>query len=157
MTAVPVKTTTANATPLPFFNVFAPLQHEINRVFEDFAPSFFTGANLAEVRCKMNLAETKDGLELTFELPGLDEKDVAVEIADGVLTISGEKKFETERKDKTFRTVERGYGSFSRSIELPAGVKPEEIKASLAKGVLTVTVPAAPRAEPQKIAVKAAA
>ena len=154
MTAVPVKKT--SAVPVPFFNVFAPLQREIDRVFEDFTPGFWTGASAADVRCKMNLAETKQGLELTFELPGLEEKDVNVEISDGTLTVSGEKKFESEQKDKNYRVVERGYGSFSRSVELPAGVKADQIKAELAKGVLTVTIPAAPKAEPKKIAVKAA-
>ena len=90
-------------------------------MFEDFAPSSWPGAKLIDVRCKMNLAETKDGLELTVELPGLEEKDVNIEISDGVLTVSGEKEFESEQKDKNYRMVERGYGSFSRSIELPAG------------------------------------
>jgi len=154
MTAVPVKKTTA--TPVPFFNVFAPLQREIDRVFEDFTPGLWASASANDLRCKMNLAETKDGLELTVELPGLEEKDVSVEVSDGMLTVSGEKKFESEQKDKNYRMVERGYGSFSRSIELPAGAKAEQIKASLAKGVLTVTIPAAPRTEPKKIEVKAA-
>jgi len=156
MTAVPVKKTTA-FTPAPFFNVFAPLQREIDRVFDDFTPSFWTGSGLNEVRCKVNLAETKTGLELTVELPGLDEKDVNIDIADGLLTISGEKTFEAERKDKTFRTVERGYGAFSRSFELPPVVEADQIKATLAKGVLTVTIPTAPKAEPKKIAVTATA
>ncbi|MGH3426604.1 MAG: Hsp20/alpha crystallin family protein [Mycobacteriales bacterium] len=156
MTALPVKKTTPFA-PAPFFNAFAPLQREIDRVFEDFTPGFWTGARLADVHCKMNLAETKTGFELTFELPGLEEKDVNVEIADGVLTVSGEKTFDTERKDKTYRTVERGYGAFSRSVELPAGARPDQIKAELAKGVLTVTVPTAPKAEPKKIAISATA
>ncbi|HXQ46825.1 MAG TPA: Hsp20/alpha crystallin family protein, partial [Caulobacteraceae bacterium] len=111
MTAVPVKKTTGTPIASPFFNVFAPLQREIDRVFEDFGPTFWTGSNLAEVRCKMNLAETKDGLELTVELPGLEEKDVNVEVSDGLLRVSGEKKFESEQKDKNYRMVERGYGS----------------------------------------------
>jgi HSP20 family protein len=156
MTAVPVKKMTGALTVSPFFNAFAPLQREIDRVFEDFVPSFWPSANPVDVRCKLNLAETKDGLELTVELPGLEEKDVNVEVSDGVLTVSGEKKFESEQKDKNYRMVERGYGSFSRSIELPAGVKADQIKAALAKGVLTVTIPAAPTVAPKKIEVKAA-
>ena len=123
MTAVPVKKMTGALTASPFFNAFAPLQREIDRVFEDFVPSFWSGGGPVDVRCKMNLAETKDGLELTVELPGLEEKDVNVEVSDGVLTVSGEKKFESEQKDKNYHMVERGYGSFSRSIDLPAGVQ----------------------------------
>jgi HSP20 family protein len=101
----------------------------------------------------MDLAETKDGLELTVEVPGLDQKDVEVKVTDGLLTVSGEKRFEKEERDKTYRVVERGYGSFSRAIELPPGVKAEDIKASLDKGVLKVTVPTPAKPEPKKIEV----
>ncbi|MFI4974374.1 MAG: Hsp20/alpha crystallin family protein [Caulobacterales bacterium] len=141
----------------PVFNVFGSLQREIDRLFEDFAPAFPGVRGAAEVKCKMDLAEIKDGLELTVELPGLEEKDVAVTLADGVLTVSGEKKFESEEKDKNYHFVERGYGSFSRSISLPAGVKADQIKAALNKGVLKVTIPVPEKAEPKKIAVETAA
>ena len=77
----------------------------------------------------MDLAETKDGLELTVELPGLEEKDVDVSVSDGLLTVSGEKKIESERQDKNYQFIERSYGSFSRAIALPEGVKADQIKA----------------------------
>jgi HSP20 family protein len=147
----------AAAQPAPFASVFGSLQREIDRLFEDFTPVFATSRpGGSDVRCKMNLAESKDGLELTVELPGLEEKDVNVSIADGVLTVSGEKKFESETKDKNYHFVERGYGSFSRSITLPDGVKADQIKASLAKGVLKVTAPTPAKQEPKKIAIHAA-
>jgi HSP20 family protein len=142
------------ATPARIFpSVFGSLQREIDRLFEDFSPNFAGGRDLSEVRCRMDLADTKDGVELTVELPGLDEKDVEVSVNDGLLTVSGEKKFETEQQDKNYRLVERGYGSFSRSIALPEGVKPDDIKATLNKGVLKVVVPTPAKPEAKKIAV----
>ena len=137
--------------------MFGSLQREVDRLFEDFSPSFGVGRSLADVRCRMDLAETKDGLELSVELPGLEEKDVQVSVADGLLTVSGEKKFESEQKDKSYRFVERGYGAFSRSIELPPGANADQIKATLAKGVLKVAIPTQAKPEPKKIDVKAQA
>src|SRR6185437_1720534 len=94
---------------------------------------------------------TKDGLELTAEMPGLKEKDVQVVLSDGVLTISGEKRAEHEQKDKGYRFVERSYGSFSRSVELPDDIDPAKIKATIGDGVLKVVAPRRAKAEPQKI------
>ena len=151
---VPVKNATAVANP-PRHSIFNALQREIDRIFDDFAPSGLFNAEASPIRCKMDLAETNDGLELTVEVPGLDQKDVDVKVTDGLLTVSGERRFEKEEKDKTYRLVERGYGSFSRSIELPPGVRAEDIKASLSKGVLRVTVPTPAKPEPKKIEVSA--
>lgn len=87
---------------------------------------------------KLDVAETAEKLEVSVELPGMDEKDVEVSVQDGVLTIKGEKKSETEEKDKTFHRVERSYGSFSRSFTLPPNVDDESGTADFKKGVLTV-------------------
>lgn len=151
---IPVKHAAAQTRTVP--GLFGSLQREIDRLFDDFSPSFATGRDLSELRCRMDLAETKDGVELTVELPGLDEKDVQVMVNDGLLTVAGEKKFETKQADKTYRIVERGYGSFSRSIVLPAGVKEDDIQATLDKGVLKVVVPTPGKPEPKTIAVTTA-
>jgi HSP20 family protein len=153
---VPVK----QGAPVPtrhFPHVFGSLQREIDRLFDDFSPAFTPTRTMAEIKAKMDLAETPAGLELTVELPGLEEKDIDVSVADGVLTVSGEKKFESEQKDKNYRFVERGYGSFSRSIRLPESVKTDDIKASMSKGVLKVTIPTPAKAQAKKIEVKPAA
>lgn len=152
---VPVKQSAAIAPRSS--SIFGSLQREIDRLFEDFVPSLSFAGEAPPVRCKMDLAETKDGLELTVEVPGLEEKDIDVSMANGHLTVSGEKRFEKEEKDKNYHFIERGYGSFSRSIALPPGVKPEDIQASLAKGVLKVTVHTPAKPEPKKIEVKAQA
>jgi HSP20 family protein len=137
---------------------FASLQREIDRLFEDFTrgwPSLSTGD--AGLMPSIDVTETDKEIEITAELPGLEEKDVQVNLADNVLTIRGEKKAEKEQKDKDYRIVERSYGSFSRSLLLPDGVDPDAIKASIAKGVLKVTVPKPAPAQVKKVEVKAAA
>lgn len=151
-TQVPVKQA-APAPTRPALSVFGSLQREIDRLFDDFASAsaFNRGA---EVRCRMDLAETKEGLELTAELPGMEEGDIHVTVSDGVLSVSGEKKVESEKKDKSYHFVERSYGSFSRSLTLPAGVKAEDIKASMSKGVLKVVIPTPAKPEAKKIEVK---
>ena len=86
------------------------------------------------------MVDDEKAYRLTAELPGLDEKDVEINIADGVLSISGEKKEEEERKEKGFLLSERRYGSFQRQVSLPVDVDPEGIKAQFRDGVLTVTL-----------------
>jgi HSP20 family protein len=154
-----------NPTPIPVthgggapvhqvFNPFGSLHREIDRLFEDFTATVSTGRNVSEIKAKMDLAETGDGLELTVELPGLEEKDVDVAVSGNLLTVSGNKKFESEKKGRNYRVVERSYGSFSRSITLPDGVKADQVKASLSKGVLRVSIPTPPPANSKKIEVK---
>jgi HSP20 family protein len=141
------------------FNPFTTLQREIDRVFDDFTQGWPTLGGLAKTDLlpSMDVTETDKEIEITAELPGLEEKDVQINVADNVLMIRGEKKAEKEEKDKDYRLVERTYGSFSRTLELPAGIDPDTIKASIAKGVLKVTVPKPEPAEMKKIEVKAAA
>ena len=103
------------------------------------------------------MTETDKEIEITAELPGLEEKDVQINVADNVLTIRGEKKAEKEEKDKNYRLIERSYGSFERSLELPNGVNADAIRANIAKGVLKVTVPKPAPAQTKKIEVKSAA
>lgn len=160
---VPVKQSAPVPSLVPsrtFPALFGSLQREIDRLFEDFTAPFATGVatggGLTEMTAKMDLAETKDGLELTVELPGLEEKDVDVSVGDGMLTVSGEKKFESEKKDKSYHFVERSYGSFSRSVALPEAVRADQIKATMSKGVLKVIVPTPAKPEPKKIEVKRA-
>ena len=140
-------------------NPFMSLQREIDRLFDDFTRGFPTLPSLGttELLPSMDVTETDKQIEITAELPGLEEKDVQVNVADNVLTIRGEKKAEKEEKDKNYRLVERSYGSFSRTLDLPDGVNADAIKASIAKGVLKVTVPKPAPAQAKKIDVKAAA
>jgi HSP20 family protein len=145
-------------------NPFFSLQREIDRLFDDFTRGFPTlgtlGGGMGSMSTMlptMDVSETDKEIEITAELPGLEEKDVQVNLADNVLTIRGEKKAEKEEKDKNYRLVERSYGSFERSLELPENVDASAIKATIDKGVLKVVVPKPAPAQIKKVEVKAAA
>ena len=139
-------------------NPFMSLQREIDRLFDDFTHGFPTfGNGKADLLPSMDVTETDKEIEITAELPGLEEKDVQINVADNLLTIRGEKKAEKEETEKNYRLIERNYGSFERTLELPEGVKPDAIKATISKGVLKVTVPKPAPAQAKKIEVKAAA
>ena len=140
----------------PFqFPAFATLQREIDRLFDDFGRGWDRFAPAATFP-RVDVAESDGEIEITAELPGLEEKDISVHVADGTLTVSGEKRTEQERKDKTYVVTERSYGSFSRSIPLPAGVDPASIKATVSKGVLKVAVPKPASSKAAKIEIKPA-
>ena len=124
---------------------FFMLHREVNRLFDDvfrgFAPDGLPGRPLMEGRFgwpKVELSETSQALKVSAELPGMTEKDVDVQIANGVLTVRGEKKAERTDEGKYF--TERLYGSFERHIPLE-GVREDEAEASFRDGVLTITVP----------------
>jgi HSP20 family protein len=142
-------------------NPFMSLQREVDRLFEDFTRGFpampALGGNGSGLMPSIDVTETDKEIEITAELPGLEEKDVQINVADNLLTIRGEKKAEREEKDKNYRLVERSYGSFERTLELPSGVDPDAIKANIAKGVLKVTVLKPAPAQSKKIEVKSAA
>lgn len=146
-------------------NPFTALQREIDRLFDDFARGFgafpswptLTTGRAADLMPSMDVTENEKEIEITTELPGLDEKDVQINLADNILTITGEKKEEKEEKDKNYRMVERSYGSFSRTLELPEGIDADAVKASMTKGVLKVTVPKPAPAKVKNVEIKAAA
>jgi HSP20 family protein len=127
------------------FNPFVTLHREMNRLFEDVLRGFPAlermGGPLMEGRFgwpKIELSETDKALTVSAELPGMTEKDVQVEIANGVLTIKGEKKAERTDEGKYFS--ERYYGAFERQIPLD-GVVEDNVEASFRDGVLTITLP----------------
>lgn len=134
---------------------FVSLRREMDKLFEDFTRGF--SHSTSSLVPTTDIVESEKDIQITAELPGLEEKDVKIDLADNVLTIKGEKKTEKEEKDKNYRLMERSFGSFMRSVQLPAGVKPEAIQATLTKGVLTVTVTKPEPAQAKKIEVKSAA
>lgn len=101
----------------------------------------------------VNVAETKESLVLTAELPGMREEDVSIELENNVLTISGEKMEQrSEGEDeRRYHVWERSYGSFRRSFTLPRTVKADEITARFENGVLTIDLPKAAEAKGRKI------
>jgi len=101
-----------------------------------------------------NVVESAEGVEVTAELPGMKPEDFTVEVKNGALWISGEKKEEKEEKGKTFHRVERSYGEFRRVISLPATVAEDKVTAEYKAGVLRITIPKTAEARPKKIEVK---
>jgi HSP20 family protein len=140
---------------------FGSLQREVDQVFRDFGRGWPTMApeRRGMMPVKFNVAETDKAFEVTADMPGLDAKDIDVQIKDDVLTVRGERKEEKDEKDKNYRLVERSYGMFERSFELPVEVEGDKIEASFEKGVLKVMLPKKPSAQVkvQKIEVKAKA
>ena len=103
---------------------------------------------------RVNVAETDEHYEVTVDLPGLKPEDVNIELREGHLWISGEKREEKEEKDKTFHRVERRYGEFRRLIPLAGGIKESDVQATYKDGVLTITLPKAEEVKPKKITIQ---
>ena len=129
-------------------NPFLTLHREVNRLFDDAFNGFERGIPTLFGRASWPSIEvnaTENELSVSAELPGMDEKDVEVLVDSDVLTIRGEKKSETEDKDRRFS--ERYYGRFERTIALPFEVEEDKVVASFKNGVLTVTLPKSPKAQ----------
>ncbi|OVE75558.1 hypothetical protein BVX98_07490 [bacterium F11] len=130
---------------------FQALQSEMNRVFDTFSRGFSDWSPLSmegladdawgKFSPSVDVKETNKEIEISAELPGMDEKDIQVTLNDDALVISGEKKSEQEEKGKEFYRMERSYGSFHRSIPLPEGVEAGKVEATFKKGVLHVKIP----------------
>jgi len=138
--------------------VFGSLQREVDRLFDDFARGF-SGLALpgdGELVPRMDVGETDNQIEISLEMPGLERKDVDISLDDNVLTIRGEKKIEKqdEDKNKNYHVVERGYGVFYRALQLPPGIDPSQIQATMSNGVLKITIPKPAQSEAKKIEVK---
>lgn len=90
---------------------------------------------------RLDVTETEKNVEVKAELPGLERKDIDITLDRDLLVIKGEKKEEKEEKDRYYHRVERSYGTFCRSVRLPASVKDEKINATFKDGILTITLP----------------
>jgi len=172
VTKLPVKRQTMEPALASGWLPFEGLRREIDRLFDDFGVGFrwpfgrslFAAEPLFQRELTwpkmpaVDIVESQKGYELTADLPGMDEKNIEVKVADGVLTIKGEKQEEKEEKKKDYYLQERSFGSYQRSFGLPESVDAGKIEASFKKGVLTVTLPKKAEAQKQtkKIEVKAA-
>lgn len=132
---------------------FLSLHREMNRVFDDFFRDFdmrlptMGGAGFNGAWPQIDIAETDKDVTVTAELPGMEEKDVELLLEDGMLTLRGEKRSETEDKSRQFS--ERYYGRFERHVPLAAEVQADKAEARFRNGVLTVTLPKNPEAQPK--------
>jgi HSP20 family protein len=132
------------------------LKQDMDRVFDRFFESRWEELPaLGDWMPKVDVSETKDSVVVKAETPGMEAKDIQVSLQENVLTITGEKKQEKEEKDERYHRVERSYGSFTRSMRLPAGVEAGKVNAAFKNGVLTVTLPKTASAKATPIPVKA--
>jgi HSP20 family protein len=129
------------------------LQNEMNRLFNTAfdAPAGGNGQNLRRWMPAMDLVETEDHFVLRADLPGLSEEDVAIEIEERVLTVSGERKAEHETTKEGYHRVERAFGKFSRSLTLPEGVDADAVTAEFHNGVLEVRIPKPEERKPRRV------
>jgi HSP20 family protein len=174
ITKLPVKTEEkGTASALRPWRPFDSLRREIDQLFDEFdggvwrwpfRRSFFDIEPFRRSEAvfgaapAVDVAETDKAYEIAAELPGMSDKNVEVKLADGVLTIKGEKQEEKEEKKKDYYLHERSFGSFQRAFQVPDGVDADKIEASFKNGVLTVTLPKSAQAQKtaKKIDVKAA-
>jgi len=126
---------------------------DVERLFD----SFFSGSRSAAIARPwapaVDVAETEEAIVLTADLPGMGEEDIAIEVDDGILTISGERRNERNDEEAGYRRVERSFGRFSRALRLPRGADPEAITASFDRGVLEVRVAKPEAPKPHRIAI----
>jgi len=140
------------------FQELNSLQKQMNRVFDDLfgrTPLLPGEDNLSswEFGPPVDIYEDDQKLIFKVEVPGIDEKDIKVEIENNVLKVHGERKLEKDVKEENFRRMERHYGAFSRSFTLPSTVDPEKVEANYANGVLAIQMPKRAEARPKQIKV----
>ncbi|MBK0398449.1 Hsp20/alpha crystallin family protein [Limibaculum sp. M0105] len=142
--------------PAPATSPFTSLQREIERVFDDFSRGWPFRQGAAGLSPRVDMKETDGRVEITAELPGMEEKDIDVAITGRDVRITGEKKSETRREDGDYHLMERSYGRFARNLTLPFEPEADKVKATFRNGVLTLSVPkpAASRSDTRKIEVK---
>jgi HSP20 family protein len=142
------------ATSLERWEPFREIQSEMNRLFDGFfgRPTAIETATGSRVWMPVvDVYETKDDLILKFELPGVREKDVSLSITGDLLTVRGERSFDQELKNDNSYHVERAYGKFERTVQLPMPVQADRVKAVYRDGVLEVKLPKADEVKPKEI------
>lgn len=133
----------------------ARVRSEMDQLFEHFFRDPWGAlAHIPSGGPALDLAENDKEVTVTAELPGVDPKDVDIDVAGNMLTIRGEKKQEHEEKDRDYHFVERRFGRFQRSIQLPSSVDPDKVEAVCKNGTLTITLAKRPDAMRKKIEVK---
>jgi HSP20 family protein len=137
------------------FREFSTLQDRINRAFRE----SYSGEGRDESLTSSSFAPAVDVYEnehqvtLKIEVPGIDEKDIDVQVENHTLTVHGERKIEKEEKEENYRRVERHYGTFTRTFTLPQTVDTENVAATYDKGVLKIALPKKAEAKPKQIKV----
>jgi HSP20 family protein len=137
------------------FRDLVTLREKMNRLFEDAVTAKGEEKDLISSAWSpsVDIYEKDNEIVLTAEVPGIDEKDIEINIEDNTLTIKGERKFEKETKEENYHRIERSYGSFFRSFTLPGAVDQDKIQAEHENGILKITMPKKTELKPRKVRV----
>ena len=135
------------------FDELATLKNRLDRMMR-FTPPLQEEIFNTQWAPPADVLETKDALLIKVELPGLTEKEIKVEIENGVLSISGERKLEKKEEEKNYYRIERSYGKFVRSFTLPSNVYGEKIMATVNNGLLEIELPKKESAKPRTVNVE---
>lgn len=138
------------------FRELVSLQQEMNRLFDDLMTRRPEGAPAENVMWipAVDVSEQADALTVKVEVPGVKKEDIKISVANNVLTIKGEKRMEKEANAESFHRVERVYGAFLRSLELPTSVAADKVKANYVDGVLVITLPKSDEVKPKEITIE---
>jgi len=138
------------------FRDFERMRKEMDRLWDSFMEGGLRRRTEegGEWLPSLDVAETKNEVVVKAEVPGMDPKDIDISLSDGVLTIKGEKRQEKEEKEADYHLVERSYGSFIRSVQLPKEVKSDKISASYKDGILKISLPKSEEAKKKEIKIK---
>jgi HSP20 family protein len=132
----------------------ARLHDDMDDLFRSFFGSWPALGYESTVWPAIDISEDENAVTVKAEVPGCKAEDMDISVQANTLTISGEKKYNEEKKEKGYYHAERSYGSFRRDLTLPSDVEPDKIAAACKDGVLTVTLPKSPKAKPFKVKVK---
>jgi HSP20 family protein len=136
------------------FREFERMRKEMDRLWDSFFERRPRAGEIGEWYPSLDVAETKDDLVIKAEVPGMDVKDIDISLSNGVLTIKGEKKQEKEEKEENYHLLERSYGSFTRSVQLPKEIQSDKINASYKNGILKIVLPKSEEAKKKEIKIK---
>jgi HSP20 family protein len=129
------------------------LQDRMNRLFDDAGRGWRKDEPAATTSWSpaVDIFETEGDIVVKAELPGMERKDIVLNLENNVLTLKGERRFEKETKEENYHRIERSYGGFSRSFSIPATVDEEKIRADYKDGVLRILLPKKEQAKPKQI------
>lgn len=130
------------------------MRQEMNDLITSFWGGNGAGPLSTSFSPELDIAEKDNCFELRMDIPGMEAKDLDIQVQGNTVTVSGHRKEEKEEKGKTFHRIERRSGSFSRTVSLPCAVTEKEVAAEYTNGVLNVVLPKCEKAKPNKIAVK---
>lgn len=139
------------------FRDLVSIQERMNRLFDETFGKTFRGEGEELARGiwspAVDIYETDEHIVMKAELPGIDKKDVSIEVKDNMLVLKGERRFEKEIKEENYHRMERAYGSFQRSFTLPNIVEKDKVSAKYKDGILEITLPKIKEAKPKQIKV----